>query len=166
MRAASLAILPLLLLACSGGRDPRPVRPEARDSSPAGPMLAEAAAEFPSLKVQVLELRQADGRLRVTLAFVHLGREAGPFRFGSSFAAAAADAGTIADVSVIDPLARKKYFVLRAGDGRPICSAGLADLRPGERRVVWISFPALPTETRRVTLVVPHVPPFSNLPIS
>jgi len=76
------------------------------------------------------------------------------------------------EVYVMDAAAGKKYEVLQDEKGHYIAAlrSGWNDrwyqkLAPTESYTLWMKFPAPPPETRTVTLQVPGVPPFEDLPI-
>ena len=73
---------------------------------------------------------------------------------------------------VMDLGAGKKYEVLKDEKGNYI--AGLRSgwnnrwydkVQPGQSATIWMKFPAPPADVRTVTLQIPGVPPFEDLPI-
>jgi hypothetical protein len=83
------------------------------------------------------------------------GNEADVLRTGSSLAGA----------TVVDFKARKRYYVLRDTDDRPLTTTGLSTLEPGESTRVFMQFPAPPPSTSTVGF---HLPLFdtANIAIS
>jgi hypothetical protein len=76
------------------------------------------------------------------------------------------------EVYLMDLAAGKKYQVLQDEAGSYIAAlrSGWKDrwygeLAPGQGQLLWMKFPAPPPEVRSVTLQVPGVPPFEDLPI-
>ena len=76
------------------------------------------------------------------------------------------------EVYVMDLGAGKKYEVLRDEKGVYIAAlrSGWSDrwyekLPPGGTYTLWMKFPAPPPDVKAVTLQVPGVPPFEDLPI-
>lgn len=76
------------------------------------------------------------------------------------------------EVYVMDLGAGKKYEVLKDEKGNYI--AGLRSgwnnrwydkVQPGQSATIWMKFPAPPADVKTVTLQVPGVPPFEDLPI-
>jgi hypothetical protein len=72
----------------------------------------------------------------------------------------------------MDLAAGKKYEVLKDQENTYIASlrSGWKDqwydtIEPGESRLIWMKFPAPPADVKTVTLQVPGVPPFEDLPI-
>jgi hypothetical protein len=76
------------------------------------------------------------------------------------------------EVYVMDLGAGKKYEVLKDEKGNYI--AGLRSgwnnrwydkVQPGQSATIWMKFPAPPADVKTVTLQVPGMPPFEDLPI-
>ena len=81
--------------------------------------------------------------LRLTLVNGH----GVPAAVGARLASSPAEAGSVSGMVLADPGGTKRYFVLRDGKNRPVCSSGLATLAPGERVEVWSRFP-VPSDPR------------------
>jgi hypothetical protein len=159
-----MLLLPLLAGASCGSAHPDAVR--SQEEIEPEPALAEAQTASGELLVQALDLtRTTGGTLEVRLAFSNISGS-DRIAFEETFAGAAEDAGTIAGVYLLDRVTRKKYFVIRDADGRPQCSTGLEPLGPGERRVLWARFPAPPEDVDRVSIYVPEVEPFEDVPLT
>jgi len=76
------------------------------------------------------------------------------------------------DTYVMDANAGKKYEVLKDEKGTYIAMLhpGYSDrwygnVKPGEQVTIWMKFPAPPAEVKAVTLQLPGVPPFEDIPI-
>ena len=76
------------------------------------------------------------------------------------------------EVYLMDLGAGKKYEVLKDEKGAYIAAlrSGWGDrwyenLEPGQSFTLWMKFPAPPPDVKSVTLQVPGVPPFEDLPI-
>ncbi len=158
--AALLVAVPLAC--CSPG-----ARTDSGSAPPApapAPVLAEAKAEWPGLIVQVIEVKRNAGTVSVQLLFANTSQQ--PFEFGDRFASDPADRDTLADIVLVEPSGLRKYFVLRDRANRPAGSGVVSPLRPGERRPVFVRFPAPPAGTSRITIQIPHVPAIRDVPIS
>ncbi|MER6186808.1 hypothetical protein [Streptomyces sp. NPDC001652] len=81
------------------------------------------------------------------------GNETDILRTGSSLAGA----------TVVDFTARKRYYVLRDTDDRPLTTTGLSTLEPGESARVFMQFPAPPPSTTTVGF---HLPLFDTANIA
>jgi len=70
---------------------------------------------------------------------------------------------------LIDSVNRKKYMVITDAENIPLASKhgdwqGFS-LAPGQTLSSWARFPAPPAEVERVTVAIPGVPPFEDVPI-
>jgi len=73
---------------------------------------------------------------------------------------------------LLDTGAGKKFNVLKDEKGGYIASLRSGwndrwydDLKPAESYLLWMKFPAPPPETKAITLQLPGMPPFEDLPI-
>ncbi|GGS82048.1 hypothetical protein [Streptomyces violaceus] len=57
--------------------------------------------------------------------------------------------------TLVDPKGKKRYYVLRDTDGRPLTTTGFGTLDAGQLLPVFMQFPAPPASTTDVTLQVP-----------
>ncbi len=129
-------------------------------------MLAEARVDDPPLTVQLVAVERLAGEA-VTVTFALVNRDQSrPAAAGHAFAAAEADAESMADTYLLDEAGRKKYFVLRDGQGRPSCTTPIGPIPPGERRTVWVRFPAPPLDVKAITVQVPRAAPFRHVPLA
>jgi hypothetical protein len=66
---------------------------------------------------------------------------------------------------LVDSKGRKRYYVLRDTDGRPLTTTGLSTIKSGESVPVFMQFPSPPTDTAEVTLQLPTLS-FATIKIS
>ncbi|MFI6400972.1 hypothetical protein [Streptomyces sp. NPDC050548] len=57
--------------------------------------------------------------------------------------------------TLVDSKGKKRYYVLRDTDGRPLTTTGLTTIRAGETKVVFMQFPAPPSTTTEVSFELP-----------
>ena len=62
---------------------------------------------------------------------------------------------SLGGATLVDPKGKKRYYVLRDTDGRPLTTTGLTTIQSGQTIPVFIQFPAPPTSATDVTLQVP-----------
>lgn len=86
-----------------------------------------------------------DGAKRVTVPAAVRGNETEILRHGMSLGGA----------TLVDSKDKKRYYVLRDTDGRPLTTTGFSSIKPGESLAVFIQFPAPPTNTSEVTFQLP-----------
>ena len=88
------------------------------------------------------------------------------FAFGYSFGEGGGDFGTISGIHLIDAANKKKYFVVRDTDKACVCSSNIANIAAGSQSVLWAKFPAPPDDVQKITVEIPHFPPFEDVPIT
>ncbi|MET7289980.1 hypothetical protein [Streptomyces sp. NPDC005573] len=69
---------------------------------------------------------------------------------------------SLGGATLVDPKGKKRYYVLRDTEGRPLTTSGLGTLEAGQTIPVFMQFPAPPDGTAEVTL---QLPTFSSAPI-
>lgn len=94
-----------------------------------------------------------DSSERVTVPPAVRGDETEILRHGMSLGGA----------TLVDSRDKKRYYVLRDTDGRPLTTTGFTSLKAGESLAVFIQFPSPPTSTSEVTL---QLPTFASAPIT
>lgn len=77
------------------------------------------------------------------------GDETEVLKHGSSFGGA----------TLVDSVGKKRYYVLRDTDGRPLTTTGLSSLGKGRSTQVFMQFPAPPPATTEVTFQLPTFRP-------
>lgn len=163
--AAGLA---LGAVGCGGGDDDN--KPEANASAPreegTDPSPQEGQSDEP-----LAELRGSNGLM---LAITSADRDAGGFvtvngtlkNDGSkSTIVPSALSGNETEIirngrslggaTLVDSKGKKRYYVLRDTDGRPLTTSGLSTIKAGESLAVFMQFPAPPPETAEVTFQLP-----------
>ena len=138
-----------------------PATAESPQTAPASAApLASQTSNWPGIVADVTEFRRKGSTLTARVTF----RNSGPERSEADV--------HYNEVYVMDTAAGKKYEVLRDEKGTYIAAlrSGYSDrwyqyLEPGQTYTVWMKFPAPPPETKAITLQVPGVPPFEDIPI-
>ncbi|MDQ1016609.1 hypothetical protein [Streptomyces afghaniensis] len=169
MVAMTLAAgLALGVAGCGGGGGDDKPSPSASASKDSGskPSAQEGQAEAP-----LAELKGTDGLL---LQVTSAQRDAGGFVTVSgnlkndgaeSVAIPAQTSGDETEVikhgqslggaTLVDSKGKKRYYVLRDTEGRPLTTTGLTTLEAGQKLAVFMQFPAPPAGTADVTLQLP-----------
>jgi hypothetical protein len=65
---------------------------------------------------------------------------------------------SLGGATLVDSKGRKRYYVLRDTDGRPLTTTGLASLKAGESLPVFMQFPSPPPDTTEVGFQLPGFP--------
>lgn len=156
-----------LVVALAGCAPEAPAGPVPGNDPPGPAALAEADSDVPHLSVALLDVvRVSAGIVEVRFAFSTAADAPGPTPIARYLSSAPADAGSIADVFLVDEVAQKKYFVVRDAARRPVSSRDLDPLPPGASRVLWARVAAPPPGIQAVGVQIPHVPLFGQVPIT
>ncbi|MFG2572594.1 hypothetical protein [Streptomyces sp. NPDC048481] len=62
---------------------------------------------------------------------------------------------SLGGATLVDPKGKKRYYVLRDTDGRPLTTSGFSTVKSGESLSVFMQFPAPPEGTDDVTFQLP-----------
>ncbi|MEU2517869.1 hypothetical protein ABZ732_03665 [Streptomyces pseudogriseolus] len=62
---------------------------------------------------------------------------------------------SLGGATLVDSASKKRYYVLRDTDGRPLTTTNMPRLKAGESIPVFMQFPAPPTDTSEVTFQLP-----------
>lgn len=62
---------------------------------------------------------------------------------------------SLGGATLVDSKEKKRYYVLRDTDGRPLTTTGLSILKTGEAVAVFMQFPSPPSSTTEVALQLP-----------
>ncbi len=95
--------------------------------------------------VTVSGVMKNDGDERVTVPAAVRGNEMEIRRHGMSLGGA----------TLVDSKSKKRFYVLRDTDGRPLTTTGITSLKAGETLAVFMQFPAPPTGASEVTFQLP-----------
>jgi hypothetical protein len=129
--------------------------------------IATADGEKSGLRVDILELKRSSGgtvMMKFTLVnnspaeVSFSGHWLGDTKFGS-------DDYAVGAVHLIDPVGKKKYFVMRDAEEKCVCSREVAHSNPGGKTNLWAKFPAPPADVQKVSIVIPHFTPMDDVPI-
>jgi len=131
-----------------------------------GKPIATADGEKPGLRVDVQELKRSSGGT-ITLKFIMVNDSGGKVSFQYDFRELnqQKDEYSISGVQLVDPAGKKKYPVIRDGQGNCLCSRGIASLASKSRSNLWAKFPAPPGDVKKLSIVIPHFMPMDDVPI-
>ncbi|MEV5078059.1 hypothetical protein AB0K74_04370 [Streptomyces sp. NPDC056159] len=62
---------------------------------------------------------------------------------------------SLGGATLVDAKGKKRYYVLRDTDGRPLTTIGLTTIKSGQAMPVFMQFPSPPTDTSEATLQLP-----------
>ncbi|MFC8310388.1 hypothetical protein ACFUMJ_07480 [Streptomyces olivaceus] len=70
---------------------------------------------------------------------------------------------SLGGATLVDSKSKKRYYVLRDTEGRPLTTSGFSTMKAGDRLAVFMQFPAPPADTTEVTF---QLPTFASATIS
>ncbi|MFI6851938.1 hypothetical protein [Streptomyces sp. NPDC050416] len=62
---------------------------------------------------------------------------------------------SLGGATLVDSKGKKRYYVLRDTDGRPLTTTGFSTIKPGDTMDVFLQFPAPPSSTTEVNFQLP-----------
>lgn len=71
----------------------------------------------------------------------------------------------VSGVHLIDPVNKKKYFVITDAEKKCVCSTSVDDVEPGGKVSLWAKFPAPPADVQKVSIEIPHFQPIDDVQI-
>jgi len=138
-------------------------------AAPTSGAIASTEGEQAGVRVDVTELKRSSGGT-VSLKFVIANSSPNVFPIGGHhLGESEVSRDSYRDVSgihLVDPVNKKKYFVVTDAEKNCLCSKNVNDVATGERVSLWAKFPAPPPEVTKVTIEVPHFQPMDDVPIS
>ncbi|HEY8133545.1 MAG TPA: hypothetical protein VII12_16835 [Thermoanaerobaculia bacterium] len=151
---------------------PQPTATTATTTSapaPAGNVIAATEGEKPGARIDITELkRTSGGTLNLKFTVANGGSEKLGL-YGAYLGDASVSHDHYRDVSgvhLLDPVNKKKYFVVTDAEKHCVCSKEIPDLEPGGKVNLWAKFPAPPPEVTKVTIEIPHFTPIDDVTIS
>ncbi|MFF0166146.1 hypothetical protein [Streptomyces prasinus] len=166
---AVAAGLALGVAGCGGGGDDGK-SPEETASASKGDGSAPSAQEGPEEEVQV-ELKGPEGLL---LQITSAERDAGgfvtvngtlknesdktltlPAQLSGNETEVIRNGQSLGGATLVDSKSKKRYYVLRDTEGRPLTTTGISRVKSGETVPVFMQFPSPPNETTEVTFQLP-----------
>ncbi|MFC9925667.1 hypothetical protein [Streptomyces sp. NPDC127190] len=152
-----------------GGKDdakkPTPSAPASKSSgSDASPQEGQTDAPLAELKGPNGLLLQITSAKRDTGGFVTVngdlkndsGSEAViPSNLSGNETEIIKNGSSLGGATLVDPKGKKRYYVLRDTDGRPLTTTGLPELKSGASLPVFMQFPSPPADTSQVGFQLP-----------
>ena len=174
--------LPLSVVSCDSQQAP-PSTDAAAPAQPAGPAqdsasaqpsatpaaqgpaaLATAEGETPGLAVEIQELKRTAGdTVTLKLAFANSGQQEVKM---DQFGGPGFNVWSLAGVTLVDIVGKKKYFTASDSDGKCLCSMDISALQPQARVNLWAKFPAPPPDVQTISVMIPHFAPIDDVPLS
>ena len=138
-------------------------------AAPTAGAIASSDGEKSGSHIDVTELKRTSGGT-INLKFVLSNNGSETLHMSSDFMGdshVSRDAYRgISGIHLLDPVNKKKYFVVTDAEKNCVCSKDVADIQPGSKANLWAKFPAPPPEVQKITIEIPHFAPIDDAPIS
>ncbi|MGW1012021.1 hypothetical protein ACWD4X_18570 [Streptomyces termitum] len=174
---AFAVVASLTVAGCGGGdADPKAGKPAATQSS--APRSGDSSPPAETVEEPAEPLAVAKGQDGFELAIGSVERDAGGFLTVKGALKNTAEKGravpdavrgdetevlkhgtSLGGATLIDGSAKKRYYVLRDTDGRPLTTSGLSIIPAGKAVDVFMQFPAPPATTTEVSFQLPTFEP-------
>src|SRR5260370_3840905 len=152
-----LVLVAVSLVGCTKNEDPRSEasrqpQPAHRTSSSttSSNALPATQGEFPGITVAVQELKRGTNTVTLKLVMTNQSSQS----FAAYFYFHEAQGGSVDGIHLIDPVAKKKYFVVKDSDGACLCSRSIQGIVPGAQSVFWAKFPAPADDVQKLPLAL------------
>jgi len=132
--------------------------------------VATTDGEKSGVHIAVVDLKRSSGDT-LTLRFNLINESADKLEltgwyFGDYKGYQNQDIGNLGAITLIDPVGKKKYFVVRDTDKNCVCSNDIKDVNSKSQTALWAKFPAPPADVRKISVLIPHFMPLDDVPIS
>ena len=152
---------------------PPPAQPAtqttASAAAPTTGVIASADGEKAGTHIDITELkRTSGGTLNLKLVLSNNGSDKLSV-YGDWLGDSQVSRNSYRDISgihLLDPVNKKKYFVVTDAEKSCVCSKNIEDVAAGGKTSLWAKFPAPPPEVTKVTIEIPHFQPIDDVPIS
>ncbi|MDX2559642.1 hypothetical protein PV371_08275 [Streptomyces sp. TX20-6-3] len=174
---ASLAIASVALLAVGCGAEEKPKADKPAATTPSSQQ-TQTGQEPQSTEEPSEVVALAKGQKGLELAINSVERDAGgfltirgqlkntssattivPSRLSGDETEVVKHGNSLGGATLVDPVGKKRYYVLRDTEGRPLTTSGLSNLGAGQSIPVFLQFPAPPPTTTEVSFQLPTFEP-------
>ena len=135
---------------------PAQVAPAQAAAAPAGAVIAsETFSGDSNLRCDLLEVKRVSGgAVRVKWRMVNTGSKRVQYNFSWE------------DLYLVDPAENKRYGFLTDSEGQRILDIFEGQFDVGVQKVQWAKFPEPPATSTKLTVTIPKVTPFEDVPLS
>lgn len=137
-------------------------------AAPAATVIGSTEGELSDVRIDITQFRRDPGGT-VTLRLVLVNNSSSNVGLAGHWlgdGSVRSDYAAVGAIHLIDPLNKKKYFVVRDADQTCVCSREVGAIEPGKKANLWAKFAAPPADVQRMTIVVPHFTPIDEVPLS
>jgi hypothetical protein len=132
---------------------------------PAAGVIASTDGETAGIRIDVTQFARASGDT-VNLRFVLVNESAEELGMTNHMTdSTMGEYGTVGGIHLVDPVNKRKYFVVRDADNKCVCSRDISGVEPGKTATLWAKFPAPPADVQRISIVFPKFLPLDDVPL-
>ncbi len=136
--------------------------------APSAGAIASTDGEKPGIHIDVTQLKRASGGT-LNLEFTLTNGSDKTFDMYSAMSdpeVTAEGNKTISGIHLIDPVNKKKYFVITDSGKHCVCSTDIDNIPAGQKVNLWAKFPAPPADVQKISIEIPHFQPIDDAAIS
>ncbi|MCX5392905.1 hypothetical protein [Streptomyces sp. NBC_00094] len=171
-----VAAMGLLAVGCAAEEKPKTDKPAA--TTTVAPQETQGTQEQPAAEEPTETLATLKGQKGLELVINSVERDAGgfitvkgrlrntsetasiiPAQMSGNETEVVKHGNSLGGAALVDSVGKKRYYVLRDTDGRPLTTSALDSLGPGKSTAVFMQFPAPPTSTTEVSFQLPTFEP-------
>lgn len=132
---------------------------------PAAGVIASTDGEAEGIRIDVTQFERASGdTVNLRFALVNeSAEEVGMVNYMTD--ATMHEYSTVGGIHLVDPVNKRKYFVVRDADNKCVCSREVSGVDPGKKATLWAKFPAPPPDVQRISIVFPKFIPLDDVPL-
>ena len=132
---------------------------------PAAGVIASTEGEAPGTRIDVTQFARASGDT-VNLRFVLVNATDETIGMTNHMTdSTVGEYNTVGGIHLVDPVNKRKYFVVRDADNKCVCSRDLSGIEAGKQATLWAKFPAPPPDVQRLSIVFPKFLPLDDVPL-
>ncbi|MET9256764.1 hypothetical protein [Streptomyces sp. NPDC003717] len=160
-----------------GGDDEKPkASPSASQPDIAGPSTQDGDSEDPlaeirgsnGLSMQIMSAQRDSGGFVTVNGFLKNEGDSSaaiPSALSGNETEVIRNGRSLGGATLVDSKGKKRYYVLRDTEGRPLTTTGFSSIKAGDMLAVFMQFPAPPPGTTEVTFQLPTFAS-ANIPLS
>lgn len=131
--------------------------------------VAKTDGEQTGLRIEVVDLKRSSGET-LTLRFDLINDSGAAWKpeeyyFGDYKGYVNQDGANLGAITLIDPVGKKKYFVVRDTDKNCVCSNNIPSVNAKSHVALWAKFPAPSADVKKISVAIPHFIPMDDVAI-
>lgn len=142
-----------------------PAETATKSVAPAAGVIASTDGETEGIRIDVTEFKRVSGDT-VNLKFNVVNGSSEQLSMNSLLDDRSMNEYyTAGGIHLVDPVNKRKYFVVRDADKNCVCSRDISSIDAGKKSALWAKFPAPPADVQRISIVFPKFIPLDDVPL-